>query len=305
MRIFGLAGRASLVLTLVVAGVAHAQATRTWVSGVGDDVNPCSRTAPCKTFAGAISKTAAGGEISVLDPGGYGAVTITKSITIDGTGQVSSILSAGSPTGITVNDSATGAPGTIEVTLRNIVINGANTGVDGIRFISGKRLSVEGVRIANLSGTGIKVTTTGTNVYVALRDTVVERTNLHGIEVSPGGAGNVIASITNTRVFRSLTASGIFFNGNVKALVVNSDFSGCSAVAGIGVAGAANVALERVSATGNTYGVLNSSGSPTTRLAHCMIAGNTIGTQNNGGMISVYQSNVIENASGTTTATPQ
>src|SRR5512134_3921533 len=58
------------------------QATRTWVSGVGDDVNPCSRTAPCKTFAGAISKTAAGGEISVLDPGGFGAVTITKSISI-------------------------------------------------------------------------------------------------------------------------------------------------------------------------------------------------------------------------------
>ncbi|WP_315713972.1 MULTISPECIES: hypothetical protein [unclassified Bradyrhizobium] len=73
---------------------AHAQATRTWVSGVGDDVNPCSRTAPCKTFAGAISKTAAGGEIDVLDPGGYGAVTITKSITIDGGGTMASILAS-------------------------------------------------------------------------------------------------------------------------------------------------------------------------------------------------------------------
>src|SRR5258707_581134 len=72
---------------------AWAQATRTWVSGVGDDVNPCSRTAPCKTFAGAISKTAAGGEIDVLDPAGYGAVMITKSITIDGgSGQVASVL---------------------------------------------------------------------------------------------------------------------------------------------------------------------------------------------------------------------
>jgi hypothetical protein len=66
--------------------MAQAQATRTWVSGVGDDANPCSRTAPCKTFAGAISKTAPCGEISVLDPGGFGAVTITKSITINGTG---------------------------------------------------------------------------------------------------------------------------------------------------------------------------------------------------------------------------
>ena len=72
---------------LPVAGsLAHAQATRTWVSGVGDDANPCSRTAPCKTFAGAISKTAAGGEINVLDPGGFGAVTITKSITISSRG---------------------------------------------------------------------------------------------------------------------------------------------------------------------------------------------------------------------------
>ena len=74
---------------------AQAQATRTWVSGVGDDVNPCSRTAPCKTFAGAISKTAANGEISVLDPGGFGAVTITKSITLNGEGTLAGILNAG------------------------------------------------------------------------------------------------------------------------------------------------------------------------------------------------------------------
>src|SRR5438477_13114112 len=86
-------------IATLVAGfstAAHAQATRTWVSGVGDDATPCSRTAPCKTFAGAISKTAAGGEIDALDPGGYGAVTITKAITLDGGGgQVASILVAG------------------------------------------------------------------------------------------------------------------------------------------------------------------------------------------------------------------
>src|SRR5438477_3797204 len=57
-------------LGMLIPHFAFAQATRTWVSGVGDDVNPCSRTAPCKTFAGAISKTAGGGEIDVLDPGG-------------------------------------------------------------------------------------------------------------------------------------------------------------------------------------------------------------------------------------------
>src|SRR5437016_7127525 len=86
----------SISLTLLVIclrpSAAHAQATRTWVSGVGDDANPCSRTAPCKTFAGAISKTAAGGEIDALDPGGYGAVTITKSITLEGAGTFASVL---------------------------------------------------------------------------------------------------------------------------------------------------------------------------------------------------------------------
>src|SRR5882724_2145023 len=92
----------AFVICLHAAPV-QAQASRTWVSGVGDDANPCSRTAPCKTFAGAISKTAAGGEINVLDPGGFGAVTITKAITIDGSGgSIAGILvAAGS--GITVN----------------------------------------------------------------------------------------------------------------------------------------------------------------------------------------------------------
>src|ERR1700731_787501 len=84
MKIFGLL--LAMIPAMIIATLffvpAKAQATGTWVSGVGDDVNPCSRTAPCKTFAGAISKTATGGEINVLDPGGFGAVTITKSITI-------------------------------------------------------------------------------------------------------------------------------------------------------------------------------------------------------------------------------
>src|SRR6185437_7409943 len=114
----------SFVGVAVCATPAEAQATRTWVSGVGDDVNPCSRTAPCKTYAGAISKTAAGGEISTLDPGGFGAVTITKSITINGTkGQgFGSILHSGT-NGVNVNDSATATPNSIIVTLRDLSIN--------------------------------------------------------------------------------------------------------------------------------------------------------------------------------------
>ena len=110
-----------LAATSIIAFVstAHAQATRTWVSGVGDDVNPCSRTAPCKTFAGAISKTAVGGEISVLDPGGFGPVNITKSITIDGAGTLAGILALNT-NGVIVNGPA------ITVTLRNFSINGAD-----------------------------------------------------------------------------------------------------------------------------------------------------------------------------------
>src|SRR6267143_1835853 len=92
---FSLISLAIMVLILASASGAHAQATRTWVSGVGDDANPCSRTAPCKTFAGAISKTAVNGEINCLDPGGFGAVTITKSITIDCDEVFASILYSG------------------------------------------------------------------------------------------------------------------------------------------------------------------------------------------------------------------
>src|SRR5207237_8183736 len=108
------------------ATAAHAQATRTWVSGVGDDLNPCSRTAPCKTFAGAISKTAAGGEINCLDPGGFGAVTATKSITIDCSNTLGGVLNS-STTGVSVNDSASGFPNSIHVILRGLTIDGAQS----------------------------------------------------------------------------------------------------------------------------------------------------------------------------------
>src|SRR5215216_2204225 len=125
---FAFTALAFIAFTLAVSSGAQAQATRTWVSGVGNDANPCSRTAPCKTFAGAISKTADGGEIDCLDPGGFGTVTITKSLVIDGThgAGFGSILASGT-TGVNVNDSLTAAPMTKIVRLRNLSINGATT----------------------------------------------------------------------------------------------------------------------------------------------------------------------------------
>ncbi|MBW7973501.1 hypothetical protein [Bradyrhizobium sp. BR 10289] len=146
----------AFAFVLLGPSVAHAQATRTWVSGVGDDVNPCSRTAPCKTFAGAISKTAAGGEINCLDPGGYGTLTITKSISVNCTGTLGSTLNSGGINGFVINDSATGTPGTVVVTLEGLEIEGAGTtpGASGIRFISGASLHVKNVTIRDQNGTG-------------------------------------------------------------------------------------------------------------------------------------------------------
>src|SRR5262249_26769862 len=136
---------ATSIILLMEASPVHAQATRTWLSGVGDDANPCSRTAPCKTFAGAVSKTAAGGEINCTDPGGFGAVTITKSITIDCGGTVGSILAAGT-NGVNINAA------NIVVVLRNLSIQGASTGLIGINAINMLALHLDNVMVMNFNG---------------------------------------------------------------------------------------------------------------------------------------------------------
>src|SRR6266567_2463240 len=134
------------VLFITCSSLAHAQATRTWVSGVGDDVNPCSRTAPCKTFAGAISKTATGGEINVLDPGGFGAVTITKAITISSEGFEAGVLVSGT-NGIVVN-----TPNANDVVvIRGLDIEGLGTGLSGIKVLTGGNVYVEKCTINRFS----------------------------------------------------------------------------------------------------------------------------------------------------------
>lgn len=142
---------AIIVMLGVNATPAIAQATRTWISGVGDDANPCSRTAPCKTLAGALSKTATGGEINVLDPTPMGTAIITKSITIRAEGDLGSILTAGT-NGITIN-----LPGnTGRVVIQGIEFEGLNqapttSGLAGIRMISGGQLILEDVTIRNFT----------------------------------------------------------------------------------------------------------------------------------------------------------
>ena len=183
---------------------AHAQATRTWVSGVGDDVNPCSRTAPCKTFAGAISKTADGGEISVLDPGGFGAVTITKGITLNGDGTLAGILAA-STNGIIIN-AAAGK----DVILRNISINGAaggiTPGLNGIRFLAGGSLTLQNVNIYGFSQSCIDIALAA-GAVTSITDTNISNCAT-GINVSNTGVG-VRSSLNMNRSKISDSTTGI------------------------------------------------------------------------------------------------
>ena len=197
--------------TVMGSTLAFAQATRTWVSGVGDDANPCSRTAPCKTFAGAISKTAAGGEISVLDPGGFGGVTITKSITLDGDGTLASILVAG-VNGITINNASA------VVTIRNLsLIGSGNTvqGLKGISLVNGLAVVIDHVAI---SGFETGVSTTVGNATV-INSTITQNTG-YGIHALGGSitvensflANNGVAVQSDTGATVNLVNNGVYNN---------------------------------------------------------------------------------------------
>lgn len=188
---------AVFIVCLFCSTMAQAQATRTWVSGVGDDANPCSRTAPCKTFSGAISKTAAGGEISVLDPGGFGQVTITKSITINGDGTLAGIL-ASLVTGVIVNAGANDV-----VTLRNISINGAGNGISGIRFLAGRHLKVENCWINGFATHGIDMSHGGVGAgELSVLNTSFTNIATVAIRIA-ATAGTPNASIDNSRIERA------------------------------------------------------------------------------------------------------
>ncbi|WP_386067123.1 right-handed parallel beta-helix repeat-containing protein [Tahibacter sp. UC22_41] len=266
-----------LLYSLFIAG-AHAQATRTWVSGVGDDANPCSRTAPCKTFAGAISKTAAGGAISVLDPGGFGAVTIVKSITIETDGQLAGVLSAGT-NGVIVNAGAADV-----VILRGLQINGAGTGLNGIRYLAGSNLIVEDCTINGVTTNGIDFSPTATTSKLLLRNTTITRANGAGISVAPTGTGSAALTIENSRIYSNkngitLTSgtlalnnsvvsqndlNGVFANSSGANITVNVNDSTISNNAAVGVRAlnaTASVFVSNSTITGNGTGVLAAGGS--------------------------------------------
>jgi hypothetical protein len=190
---------AAATCTFIGTSLAHAQATRTWVSGVGDDANPCSRTAPCKTFAGAISKTAAKGEISALDPGGFGAVTITKSITINGDGTLASIL-ASLTNGVIVSAGANDV-----VVLRNLSINGGGNGFSGVQYNSGGSLVIQDSSFVGFTENTIDVTVSN-NASLSITNTKIVGGSV-GLRVYSPTSSRVDVSLKNVSI--SGTGTGI------------------------------------------------------------------------------------------------
>jgi hypothetical protein len=289
---FTLNAMATLAILLIASSLAHAQATRTWVSGVGDDANPCSRTAPCKTFAGAISKTAAGGEIDALDRGGFGAVTITKSITIDG-GELSSGILAALVNGVIVN-----LPNaTDKVTLRNLSINGAGNGLNGIRFIQNGKLHVDNCRIYGFGGNtgrGIDFAPTALNTVLTVQHSFIHDNFGAGIALVPAATGSVFASIDNTRLENN--ANGFVAQDKSNAVVHNSRASH-NASNGFLANGSANgdptMFLESsVSAYNGTNGIRSQgSAGVRIRLSNTAITGNATGISVGTGEIKSFGNN--------------
>lgn len=275
---------------LALATAAQAQATRTWVSGVGDDVNPCSRTAPCKTFAGAISKTAKDGEISVLDPGGYGAVTITKSIYINGThgagyGSIVASLVNGIIINITdVNDVRKA------VRLRALDINGASTGINGISLLAATNVFVEDCVIdgftgnGTTSGIGIRMALTATSGNLFVSDTMIHKTvtgiratttsgfavasvrncnienNTTGVEAATNGFVTVADSRVASNSGSGLTASASGAQLNARDNIINNNGTAINAAAGSSVRAMSNLLLNNTTGFGGTTSVISSDG---------------------------------------------
>ncbi len=250
------------LLTLIVAVAApliattvqgNAQATRTWVSGVGDDANPCSRTAPCKTFAGAISKTAAGGEISVLDPGGFGAVTITKSISIIAKGAEGSIIGA-LVSGIVINAAATD-----EVTLHGLTIEGVGNGLNGIRIIRARAVHISDCLIRGFQGAsagrGIAVDPVAPVRVTVTNSQIVK--NQQGVLADPQTGGRPTVVLTRVAISDN-SLHGIRARGQNSTVFLNDTVITGNNV-GISIGGAAQV----ISFGNNVIADNNTNGAPT------------------------------------------
>jgi hypothetical protein len=288
------------IFLLSLSSLAQAQATRTWVSGVGDDVNPCSRTAPCKTFAGAISKTFIGGEIDALDPGGFGTVTITKSITIDGGSAFASILASGT-NGVNVNLQVNANDAQKRVTLRRLSINGTgasgavgtSTGIRGINATSFTSLEVENCYIANFTTVGIDVNASG-NPLVSIKDTNISNTAT-GVALTTAAGGVLTGVLEKTRVNNCATA-GVTVKDRAFATIRDSVVQGPGVGTGVLVSAPSNVAgvnLESTVIFNCATGFAAGSGGTKADLSNTSILNNTTGVSTGGATVNSHGNNTF------------
>lgn len=302
MRRFALLTLAvGLFLPVLASAPAHAQATRTWVSGVGDDANPCSRTAPCKTFAGAISKTAAAGEINCLDPGGFGAVTITKSMTISCEAGTAGVLVSGTNAIIFVGAA------TDYLFLKGLDIEGFGTGLSGIVFNSGAFLHVEDCVIRHFTAAGILIQPNANAGFEINRTTVFNNGNGStgaGIRIAPSAGttkGVIERTVADRNVFGIAADAS---NGSVSVSVRESTMTGSllSGIISVGGTGTANVMMLHTVASNNTTGIQNAGGLSTVRVGQSVISANTTGVS---GTVTSYGNNQLDGngTDGTMTGT--
>jgi hypothetical protein len=295
------------IFTLAFASIAQAQATRTWVSGVGDDVNPCSRTAPCKTYAGAISKTAKDGEISTLDPGGFGTITITKSITINGGGGgqgYGSILSALAPQGVLVNiTDVNDIRKTVRLDWLNI--NGASTGTDGVRMIAGNALHIDNCVIDGVTGQGIEVsiaTATVAELYVS--NSNIRNTGTDGIFTQNTAGGGLVVAALDTLQITNGGGDGWEAGSRTSGTIRNSTISTFNATvsnAAVKTSGTTpDVNIDDCEILYSTSGVRTDAG--TARIGRSYISGNTTGLNNVGGTLKNVTGTNVNDGNGAPTA---
>jgi Right handed beta helix region len=274
--------RVSLLICYLIVNqhISYSQAKRTWVSGVGDDANPCSRTAPCKTFAGAISKTANNGEISVLDPGGFGEITITKSITLNGDGTLAGILST--TTGVVINAGVSGV-----VVLRNISINGGGDASDGIKYVSGKHVVVENCVISGFKNNGILATLANKGRLV-VRNSKINDVKQCGVKISSTGD-----SITAFLDHVSIQSDSVGVEVDTNAVATLHASSVTNSLVGVRASknGAAN--LDGCQLLYNDTGVQAVSSASIVRISDCTIMNNNYGIGNGLGTLISFGNNHV------------
>jgi len=294
-----------LALSMYIAP-ANAQATRTWVSAVGDDANPCSRTAPCRTFVAAISNTAASGSIACLDPGGFGSVTITKSITIDCSNVSGGIFASAATTGVIVNAAD------VHVILRGLNIEGAGTGSRGINFVQGASLTVERCNITQFTSEGIRFTPSGA-AQLFVSDSVISLNGVSGgggIFVDPG-AGSALVTLQRVQLKRNFegfrasgAGSGVVF-ANIQDSLVSS--SGSFGIIGVTPVGGAAVFLDIQRSSSNLNGgagIRASGAGVQVFIGSSIVTANDIGfSAVNGGAIFSFGNNAVDNNTSNGAAT--